>query len=247
MPIRRAPASCPCRCSSLLLVLATTPLWLARVGLYQYLALEVMIWMLFALGYNLLLGNTGLPSFGHGAFFGIGAYAFGLLQQRVLANLWFDLAGAVARRGAARRARRRLHLAPARHLLRAADDRLRPGVLVRRRSSGTASPAARTACSTSPGRCCRSASRRIDLHGNEALFYFCLGAVRGRRWSCSGGWCTRRSAGCSRAIRQNETARRLRRLQRLALQVAGVHHRRRRSPASPARCSRWRSSRPIPT
>ena len=79
----------------LLFALATTPFWLARVGLYQYLALEVMIWMLFALGYNLMLGTTGLPSFGHGAFFGAGAYAFGLLQQRVFANLWFDLAGAV--------------------------------------------------------------------------------------------------------------------------------------------------------
>ena len=59
--------------------------------------------MLFALGYNLLLGTTGLPSFGHGAFFGVGAYAFGLLQQRVSPNLWFDLAGAVlvtARRSA---------------------------------------------------------------------------------------------------------------------------------------------------
>src|SRR3954469_1442821 len=76
-------------------VLATTPLWLVHVGLYQYLALEVMIWMLFALGYNLMLGTTGLPSFGHGAFFGVGAYAFGLLQQCVLPSLWFDLAGAV--------------------------------------------------------------------------------------------------------------------------------------------------------
>lgn len=64
-------------------VLLSTPLWLAKVGLYQYLALEIMIWMLFALGFNLLLGYTGLPSFGHGAYFGIGAYAFGLLQHRV--------------------------------------------------------------------------------------------------------------------------------------------------------------------
>lgn len=79
----------------LLLALASTPLWLARVGLYQYLALEVMVWMLFALGYNLMLGTTGLPSFGQGAFFGVGAYAFGLLQQRVLAHLWFDLFGAI--------------------------------------------------------------------------------------------------------------------------------------------------------
>ena len=94
--------------------------------------------MLFALGYNLMLGTTGLPSFGHGAFFGVGAYAFGLLQQRVLANLWFDLAGAVLVAAALGALVGGLHLAPARHLLRAADDRLRPGVLVRRRSSGTA-------------------------------------------------------------------------------------------------------------
>jgi branched-chain amino acid transport system permease protein len=76
-------------------ILLSTPLWVGKVGLYQYLALEIMIWMLFALGYNLLLGYTGLPSFGHGAYFGIGAYAFGLLQQRVWANLWFDLVGAI--------------------------------------------------------------------------------------------------------------------------------------------------------
>jgi branched-chain amino acid transport system permease protein len=78
-----------------LVLLLSTPLWVARAGLYQYLALEIMIWVLFALGYNLLLGFTGLPSFGHGAFFGVGAYAFGLLQLRVWPNLWFDLAGAV--------------------------------------------------------------------------------------------------------------------------------------------------------
>ncbi len=70
-----------------------TPLWLTRVGLYQYLALEIVIWMMYALGYNLLLGYGGLPSFGHGAFFGIGAYAFGLLQLKLWPNLWFDLAG----------------------------------------------------------------------------------------------------------------------------------------------------------
>ncbi|MEO8344675.1 MAG: branched-chain amino acid ABC transporter permease [Betaproteobacteria bacterium] len=78
----------------LFISLASAPLWLTRIGLYQYLALEIMIWMLFALGYNLLLGYGGLPSFGHGAFFGIGAYAFGLLQLKVWPNLWFDLIGA---------------------------------------------------------------------------------------------------------------------------------------------------------
>jgi branched-chain amino acid transport system permease protein len=73
----------------------TMPLWLEQVGLYQYLGLEIMIWVIFALGYNLLLGYTGLPSFGHGAFLGIGAYAFGLVQFNLAANLWLALLGAV--------------------------------------------------------------------------------------------------------------------------------------------------------
>ena len=76
-------------------ILATTPLWLSRVGLYQYLALEIAIFMIYAMGYNLLLGTSGLPSFGHGAFFGVGAYAFGLLELRAMANFWLDLGGAV--------------------------------------------------------------------------------------------------------------------------------------------------------
>src|SRR5688572_4654894 len=69
-------------------VLGTAPWWVARVGLYPYLALEILIWMIFALGYNLLLGHGGLPSFGHGAFFGVGAYAFGLAQLKAGAGLW---------------------------------------------------------------------------------------------------------------------------------------------------------------
>ena len=78
-----------------LAVLATAPLWVSRIGLYPYLALEIMIWMMFALGYNLLLGQAGLPSFGHGAFLGVGAYAFGLLQLKAGAGLWLGLIGAV--------------------------------------------------------------------------------------------------------------------------------------------------------
>jgi len=76
-------------------LLASTPLWLSKAGLYQYLALEIMIWMLFALGHNLLLGYGGLPSFGHGAYFGVGAYAFGLMQLRGGAGLLTGMVGAV--------------------------------------------------------------------------------------------------------------------------------------------------------
>jgi branched-chain amino acid transport system permease protein len=77
------------------LVLATVPLWIARVGLYPYLGIEILIWSLYALAFNLVLGTAGLPSFGHGAYFGIGAYAFGLCQFNVVANLWVCLAAAV--------------------------------------------------------------------------------------------------------------------------------------------------------
>jgi branched-chain amino acid transport system permease protein len=78
------------------LVFGTMPFWIDAIGLYQYLGLEVMIWVIFALAVNLLLGYTGLPSFGHGAFLGIGAYAFGLTQFNIAANLWVSLFGAVA-------------------------------------------------------------------------------------------------------------------------------------------------------
>ncbi len=44
----------------------------------QALAVNVLIWGLFAVGYNLLFGYTGLLSFGHAALFGAGAYATGI-------------------------------------------------------------------------------------------------------------------------------------------------------------------------
>jgi len=76
------------------LVFATVPLWIERVGLYQYLGVEILIWATYALAYNLVLGHAGLPSFGHGAFFGIGAYAFGLAQFNLGPNLFLCLAAA---------------------------------------------------------------------------------------------------------------------------------------------------------
>ncbi len=77
------------------LLLVTLPAWVGPVGLYQYLGLEIVIWMIYALGFNVLLGYSGLPSFGHGAFFGVGAYAFGLFQFHVTESLWLGLAGSV--------------------------------------------------------------------------------------------------------------------------------------------------------
>ena len=49
-----------------------------------------------------VLGTAGLPSFGHGAYFGVGAYAFGLAQFNVVANLWLCLGAALLAAGLAR-------------------------------------------------------------------------------------------------------------------------------------------------
>src|SRR2546423_8196777 len=42
---------------------------------------EIAIWALFALSLDLILGFGGILSLGHAAFFGIGAYAAGLLAK----------------------------------------------------------------------------------------------------------------------------------------------------------------------
>jgi branched-chain amino acid transport system permease protein len=81
--------------------LFTIPIWIEAVGLYQYLGVEILVWMIYALGFNLLLGYTGLPSFGHGAYFGIGAYAFGLAQHHLAQNVWLGLVCSVLAAAAA--------------------------------------------------------------------------------------------------------------------------------------------------
>lgn len=48
---------------------------------YAFLVCLCMIWALAALGFNLLLGYTGLLSFGHAVFFGIGAYTPALIMK----------------------------------------------------------------------------------------------------------------------------------------------------------------------
>lgn len=45
---------------------------------YEALAVNILIFGLFAVGLNLLFGYTGMLSFGHAAFFGIGSYITGI-------------------------------------------------------------------------------------------------------------------------------------------------------------------------
>ena len=59
---------------------------------YQSLATQVLIYGLFALGFNLLYGYTGLLSFGHAAYYGLGAYGAGIaLAKLKLTSLWLAL------------------------------------------------------------------------------------------------------------------------------------------------------------
>ena len=65
---------------------------------YTFVANDIAIWALFATSLNLLVGVTGLVSFGHAAYFGIGAYTAGLLMKQLAVPfaLAFPAAGLLA-------------------------------------------------------------------------------------------------------------------------------------------------------
>jgi branched-chain amino acid transport system permease protein len=77
------------------------PFWIERAGLYPYIGVEILIWAIYALGFNLVMGTAGLVSFGHGAYFGVGAYAFGLAQFNLSGSLWVCLGTALLAGGVA--------------------------------------------------------------------------------------------------------------------------------------------------
>lgn len=52
--------------------------FLGGAQLHTLLAL-IVVWSIFAIGFDLIFGLTGIISFGHAAFFGIGAYTFAIL------------------------------------------------------------------------------------------------------------------------------------------------------------------------
>ena len=76
--------------------LAVLPYLVSAAGFTHGLATEIALFALVGLGYNLLLGYTGLLSFGHGLFFGCAAYSAALAQIHwfkgsILAPLAFTL------------------------------------------------------------------------------------------------------------------------------------------------------------
>lgn len=59
---------------------------------YTALASEMLVFALFAAAYDLVLGYSGLLSFGHATFFGLGAYGTGILLVRVVPSAPLGLA-----------------------------------------------------------------------------------------------------------------------------------------------------------
>ena len=59
-------------------LLIFAPFWMVPLGGYTALATRVLVLGLAAMSVNFLLGFTGVLSFGHAAWFGLGAYGAGL-------------------------------------------------------------------------------------------------------------------------------------------------------------------------
>jgi branched-chain amino acid transport system permease protein len=68
------------------ILMLTAPLWLPLFGGYTALAGRVLVFGLAAMSFNMLLGFTGVMSFGHAAYFGLGAYGCGLFLKYVTAS-----------------------------------------------------------------------------------------------------------------------------------------------------------------
>ncbi len=65
----------------LVLLLAAVPALASLLAMPDLISLgtQVAIYAIATVGLNLLIGTTGLPSFGHAAFFGLGGYVVGIL------------------------------------------------------------------------------------------------------------------------------------------------------------------------
>jgi branched-chain amino acid transport system permease protein len=66
------------------LLLLAMPYWLVAVGGYVELGTRVVVLGLAAMSVNFLLGYTGVLSFGHAAYFGLGAYGAGMMIRYIV-------------------------------------------------------------------------------------------------------------------------------------------------------------------
>jgi branched-chain amino acid transport system permease protein len=78
------------------IIILLWPYIIPFIGGYDGLAIEMVIFAIFAMGFNILLGYTGILSFGHAAFFGLAGYSMGLilihLKIPILLGMLFGIA-----------------------------------------------------------------------------------------------------------------------------------------------------------
>jgi branched-chain amino acid transport system permease protein len=73
------------------LVLLTLPWWMRAVGGYTALGTRVVVLGLAAMGLNFLLGHTGVLSFGHAAYFGLGTYGAAMTLRYLAPSTWLAI------------------------------------------------------------------------------------------------------------------------------------------------------------
>jgi branched-chain amino acid transport system permease protein len=81
------------------IVLLLAPYWMVPLGGYTALATRVLVLGLAAMSVNFLLGFTGVLSFGHAAYFGLGAYGAGLTLKFLAPSTPLALVAGMRRRG----------------------------------------------------------------------------------------------------------------------------------------------------
>ncbi|HEY5309628.1 MAG TPA: branched-chain amino acid ABC transporter permease [Casimicrobiaceae bacterium] len=72
------------------------PYWMGAVGGYTELASRVLVLGLAAMALNFLLGFTGVLSFGHAAYFGLGAYGVGMVLKYLVPSTPLAIVAGVA-------------------------------------------------------------------------------------------------------------------------------------------------------
>jgi ABC-type branched-subunit amino acid transport system permease subunit len=75
----------------LVALVAALVAYLVRDPYYQLVFSTVPIWATVALSWNLFSGYTGLISFGHATFFGLGAFSVALLAIKLDISPWLGL------------------------------------------------------------------------------------------------------------------------------------------------------------
>jgi branched-chain amino acid transport system permease protein len=90
---QRAPRTAAVAYGIVLCLLLAAPL----AGRYlEGLATEILVFAIFAMSLDMLMGYTGMLSLGHAAFFGIGAYSTVLIATQLGVNGWLAMAAGIA-------------------------------------------------------------------------------------------------------------------------------------------------------